>query len=161
MTGHEMTEPAPDPAAGRITADARERLARVADTLIPAGAGLPSASTAGVHTGLLDQVARARPDLVPPLLDALDALGDASDLAAVERLAAEAKQAYEALTLVVAGAYVMSPQVTATLRYAFHETEVVDPRDTLDAVAEGILDQVKARGPLYRVPPDAPSGHGS
>ncbi|GII92789.1 hypothetical protein [Sinosporangium siamense] len=144
-----------------ITADARDRLARVADLLIPAGAGLPSARAAGVHKGLLDQVARARPDLVPPLLDALAALGDAPGLALVEGLATTAPDAYAALTLVVAGGYVMSPQVTEPLRYTPNETEIVDPRDTLNAVAEGLLDQVRARGPIYRVPPDAPPGHGS
>lgn len=144
-----------------ITAEVRERLAHVADVLIPAGAGLPAARAAEVHAGLLDEVARVRPDLIPALVEALDVLGDTPDLASVDRLAADAPQAYEALTLVVAGAYLMSPKVTGPLGYTFAETRVVDPRDTLDAVSEGLLDPVKARGPIYRLPADAPPGHGS
>ncbi|MFD0535164.1 hypothetical protein ACFQY7_16855 [Actinomadura luteofluorescens] len=57
-----------------------------------------------MHTDLLDQVVKARPDLVPPLLRALDELGPALDLAAVERLAERRPELHEVLTLVVAAA---------------------------------------------------------
>lgn len=139
-----------------ITPQARARLGRAADVLIEAGAGLPSGAEAGVHTDLLDQVVKARPDLVPSLLRALDALGDAPDLAAIERLGERDPESYEALTLVVAGGYLMSPQVAALLRYPFQEAKLVDPRDIATVIDEGLLDPVAERTPFYRRPPDAP-----
>lgn len=150
--------------AATVSAAARERLGRVADALIPAGEGLPSATQAGVHAELLDQVAKARPDLIPPLIEALDALGSAAggpDLERVERLAQDAPRLHEALTLVVAGAYLMSPRVVVPLKYAYEESKFVDPRDIMTVVSDGLLDQVLERGPIYRLPPDAPAGHDS
>jgi hypothetical protein len=144
-----------------VTDGARTRLARVAEVLIPAGHGLPSAVEAGVHTNLLDEVVKARPDLVSPLLralDALDALGDDTDLAAVERLAVREPDLHHTLTLVVAGAYLMSRRVGALLKYPFQEAKLVDPRDIALVVSEGLLDPVVERGHTYRLPPDAPAG---
>ncbi|MEU4226056.1 hypothetical protein AB0F17_17305 [Nonomuraea sp. NPDC026600] len=156
-----MTTHGTDLPVSPVPPAARERLAKVADALIPAGAGLPSAAQAGVHAELLDQVARARPDLIPPLLEALEALGADPDLASVERLAADAPRLHEAITLVVAGAYLMSPRVMASLKYSFQKAKIVDPGEITTVVAEGLLDQVIERGPRYRLPPDAPSEHGS
>ncbi|WP_141585263.1 hypothetical protein [Actinomadura sp. WMMA1423] len=141
---------------GAVPPEARRRLGQVADALIEAGAGLPSGTQAGVHTGLLDQVVKARPDLVPPLLRALDELGPALDLAAVERLAERRPELHEVLTLVVAGGYLMSPRVAALLKYPFQEAKIVDPREIAVVVEEGLLDPVAERAPLYRLPPDAP-----
>lgn len=142
-----------------VPPEARRRLGQVADALIEAGAGLPSGSQAGVHTDLLDQVAKARPDLVPPLLRALDELGPAPDLAAVERLAERRPELHEVLTLVVAGGYLMSPRVAALLKYPFQEAKIVDPREITVVVGEGLLDLVAERAPLYRLPPDSPPEH--
>ena len=60
-----------------VPPEPRVRLGQVADAMIESGAGLPSAAQAGVHTDLLDQVIKTRPDLVAPLLRALDELGHA------------------------------------------------------------------------------------
>ena len=45
----------------------RAQLAAIADQLIPAGSGMPSASEADVHGRFLDEVLAARPDLAAPL----------------------------------------------------------------------------------------------
>ncbi|GAA3974705.1 hypothetical protein GCM10023085_66510 [Actinomadura viridis] len=153
-----MTAPGNGGRDTAVPAEARERLGRVADALIHAGSGLPSGAEAGVHTALLDAVAKARPDLIPTLLDALDALGPEPGLAEVERLAERDPRLHGVLTLVVAGGYLMSPDVAARLRYPFQEAKIVDPRDIAAVVDEGLLDQVAERPPLYRLPPDAPPG---
>ena len=49
----------------------RELLGALADELIPAGSGMPSASGAGVAGEYLDAVLAARPDLAAPLERAL------------------------------------------------------------------------------------------
>jgi hypothetical protein len=139
-----------------VPPEARERLAYVADLLIEAGAGLPSGAEAGVHTDLLDQVAKVRPDLIPPLLRALDRLDDVPDLTAVDLLGEREPELYEALALVVAGGYLMSPRVATLLKYPFQEAKLVDPRDIATVIDEGLLDQVAERAPFYRLPPDAP-----
>ena len=51
----------------------RERLGALADVLIPAAEGMPSASEAGVHRAGLDRVLAARPDLEPVLARVLAA----------------------------------------------------------------------------------------
>ncbi|TDB97950.1 hypothetical protein [Actinomadura sp. 7K534] len=142
-----------------VPPDARVRLGQVADAMIESGAGLPSGVQAGVHTDLLDQVVKTRPDLVAPLLRALDELGPDPGLAAVERLAERRLELYEALALVVAGGYLMSSRVTAPLKYRFAEIKIVDPRDIAVVVEEGLLDAVAERTPFYRLPPDAPPEH--
>jgi hypothetical protein len=139
-----------------VPPEARARLGQVADAMIQAGAGLPSGARAGVHTELLDQVAKSRPDLIPPLLRALEALGPDPDLPAVEDLAGRDPRLYEVITLVVAGGYLMSPRVAALLDYPFQEAKLVDPRDITTVAEEGLLDPVAERAPLYRLPPDAP-----
>ena len=47
-----------------LDADARARLADLADVLIPAGINLPSASEADVHHEWIDRVLTVRPDLI-------------------------------------------------------------------------------------------------
>ncbi len=64
-----VRSPAPPPAPVQLTIDGRlrRRLAAVADLLIPGSAVMPSASEAGVHGELLDQLLAARPDLADEL----------------------------------------------------------------------------------------------
>ena len=59
----------------------RERLGALADVLVPAAAGMPSATEAGVHREGLDRVLAARPDLEPVLVRVLAAAdGEPGDI---------------------------------------------------------------------------------
>lgn len=129
----------------------RPRLAALAAEMIPAGAGLPSATEAGVAGALLDEVLKVRPDVAAPLSALLVRLGDAAPSAALARVVADPAD-HELLALVVVGAYMLCPAVGVALRYPGQEPKPVNPFDINDVVDEGLLDAVIERGPIYRDP---------
>lgn len=136
--------------------DLRPVLALLAEEMIPAGAELPSANDVGISTGLLDAVLHVRPDLADPLAQALEGVRDTPPghlLAAAER----DPTAMEVLGLVVAGGYLMSAEVAQSLRYPWQEAKPVRSDDVFAAVADGLLDAVVERGPIYRAPPTLPT----
>jgi hypothetical protein len=116
----------------------RERLAELADQLIPAEGAMPSASQAGAVGEWLDVVLAARPDFREPL-EALSASSDEID-----------PTASGVLTAAVVAAYYMNPDVCERVGYAGQRAIPFDPDapDYLD-----LLDSVKARPPVYRPTP--------
>jgi hypothetical protein len=79
----------------------RTVLAGLADVLIPAGDGMPSASAAGVVGEGLDQVLAAVPGLGPGLADLLARAGGREPAQVVANLARTDPAAYGVLTEVV------------------------------------------------------------
>jgi hypothetical protein len=138
------------------TPEERATLTGLAALMIPPGAGLPGAAEVGIGERLLDRVLTVRPDLADPLRAALVRLGDLPPEQAWA-WAQQDPQLLDLLGLVVAGGYLMAPEVTDALPYPFAEAKIVDPDDVGRAVHDGLLDAVAARGPLYRLPPDAPA----
>jgi hypothetical protein len=118
----------------------RERLARLADQLIPAESGMPSASEAGAVGEWLDAVLRVRPDLEAPLAAVTE----------VDRV--QQPEGFAALTAAVTAAYYMSPQVRERIGYAGQQAIPFDP-DHEDYLEDGLLDSVKSRPPVYRPTP--------
>ena len=121
----------------------RGRLAALADALIPAAEALPTAGEAGVADRLLDQVAlAARPDLAAGLHRALVP----SPAAPAVRLAelAEDRPALDAVELVVAGGYYLSPAVRLAIGYPGQEARTLHTDRFPAYVAEGLLDGVTA-----------------
>jgi hypothetical protein len=133
-----------------ISAQRRAQLGAIADQLIPAGSGMPSASAAGVSGRYLDAVLAARPDLAAPLDAALAAVDGLSPAAAVEALRRN-PDGWGVLTAVVPGAYFMNPESRAAIGYPGLEARPIDP----DAAPDypDLLDSVIARGPVYRPTP--------
>lgn len=130
--------------------DAGERatLAALADVLIPAGAGFPSASEAGVAAEGLDKVLAVRPDLADGLRALLKAARGRAPAEFVKGLPPEE---FGILAELVPGAYFMNPAVLAKLGYAGQTPRAIDPRpDWLD---EGLLQSVIDRGRIYRPTP--------
>lgn len=135
-----------------ISPDQRSTLAAIADLMVPGDGEMPSASTAGVHTTLLDDVLTARPDLTVPLAELLDRLADRSPdeaFAAVRACRADE----DLLALVVVGGYMMHPAVGAAIHYAGQQPLQVNPFDVNDVIDEGLLDSVVERGAIYRPTP--------
>ena len=138
--------------------DQRQRslLSELADALIPAGSGMPSASQADVAGKWLDAVLEARPDLVDPLQGVLQkAAGtdNASDV--VGALHADDPAAFGVLAEIVSGAYFMNPDVRQAIGYSGQDAREMDPRP--DYMEDGLLESVIRRGPIYRpTPGDAP-----
>jgi hypothetical protein len=126
----------------------RDALAGLADALIPAADGMPSASEAGATGPLLDEVLRVRGDLEEPLA-ALSAAAAGRDPAAeIARLEADEPELFEALTTAIAGGYFMSADVRDRLGYPGQEAlELVDDHDP------SLLQPVIERGPIYRPTP--------
>ena len=130
----------------------RAQLGAIADVLIPAGSGMPSASEAGVAGQYLDEVLTSLPDL----RDALD-----TTLAAVDGLGAEEAIAvlrndpagWGVLTAVVPGAYFMNPAIREAIGYPGLERRPIDENAEPDYNQDGLLDSVIARGPVYRPTP--------
>ena len=123
-----------------FTTRERRLLARVADVLIPAGEGMPSASEAGVATELLDALLAVRPDLAPALHTALASLpeGDLSPSAVREC----GRATFATLTLVVAGAYYLSPRVRDLLGWHSERGRPLEMGAFPEYIAEGLLDHL-------------------
>jgi hypothetical protein len=132
----------------------RELLGALADQLIPAGSGMPSASEAGVSGEYLDAVLRARPDLAAPLERALESVSGMAPGAAIAALRDTDPEGWGVLTTVVPGAYFLNPAIRSAIGYPGIEERPIDPDAPPDYLEDGLLDSVIARGPVYRPTPD-------
>ena len=124
----------------QVTAEERERLTRIADVLLPGGAGLPSASEAGVAGALLDDVIAVRPDVLPELRRVLDSLG--TGLYSIEGLQNTGGAPFRTLAMVVAGAYYLSPQVRELLGWYSEKGAALGAPGFPSYVEEGLLDHL-------------------
>ena len=131
----------------------RAVLAGLADVLIPAGDGMPSASAAGVAGQGLDQVLAAVPSLGASLADVLARAKGREAAEVVTSLARTDPAAYGILTEVVTAAYFMNPNVRQAVGYTGQGPTPLDPR--VDYMEDGLLESVIKRGPIYRPTPKA------
>ena len=131
----------------------RAVLAGLADVLIPAGDGMPSASTGAVAQEGLDQVLAAVPSLGPGLADVLARAKGRDPAEVVASLARTDQAAYGILTEVVTAAYFMHPNVRKAVGYTGQGPSPLDPR--VDYMEDGLLESVIKRGPIYRPTPKA------
>lgn len=135
-----------------LTSDQRERFASLADVLIPAAEGMPSASQAEVPDRWLDDAMGYRQDLLPGLEAALQAAGDLPAEEAIERLNRDHIPAFEALGTLTAGAYFLNPRVRELIGYPGQVP--TPPKDDTHTYFD-LLEHVVERGQVYR---DAPEG---
>jgi hypothetical protein len=135
---------------GGIDGDVRQTLAAIADHLIPAAHGMPSA--ADVLTGdRLQFVLGARPDLADPLRAALrPELGEEVD-ARLLRLAQEEPTNLSALQLVIVAGYYTDARVRELIGYSGQQS--IPLESWPDWAAEGnLIDNVRRRGPVWKDP---------
>jgi hypothetical protein len=139
-----------DPLAA-IEPGERASLAAVADLLIPAAHGMPSAADV-LTDDRLRFVLTARPDLVEPLRTALRAeLGD--DVGArLDRLASEEPAILYALQLVIVGGYYTDKRVRELIDYPGQMALELRSWEVPAYVDEGLIDTVLARGAVWRDP---------
>jgi hypothetical protein len=136
--------------------DERERatLAAIADHLIPAADGMPSAAEI-LDADRLAFVLRARPDLAEPLTAALrEDLGE--DVA--DRLATLADEPTNlaALQLSIVGGYYTDRRVRELIGYPGQMALELRSWELPAYIDEGLIDAVLARGPVWR---DPATGH--
>jgi hypothetical protein len=132
----------------------RERLAALADALMPAGEGLPAPSEVDVCGRWLDVALATVPMMAPALSAALEVAGSPAEV--IERLRAEQPAVFIAFSFALSGAYLMHPRVRHALGY---EGPAVQPKPVLEGEAEyfledGLLEPVIDRGPIYRRVPE-------
>jgi hypothetical protein len=134
-------------------ADARAKLAVLADALIPAGNGMPSASEAGAAGEWLDAVLTAEPGFAGPLAAVLER-ADVSDPAGeLQRIETTDPGGWGTLTTVVAGAYFLNPEIAERVGYPGRRAIPIDADAEPDWEQDGLLASVQARGPVYRPTP--------
>jgi hypothetical protein len=144
------------PARPPLDATQRTRLAALADTLMPAGAGLPAPSEVDVHHDWIDRALEAVPMMVPIVRAVLDTPGEPART--LEDLRQREPGSFDAFAFLVSGAYLMHPRVRQALGYQGLAVEANPP---LEGEAEfyledGLLDPVLARGHIYRTVPGEP-----
>ena len=129
-----------------FTSDERELLARLADVLIPAGDGHPSASAADVSGKGLDQVLATCPEMAAGLRDVLSKASGREPAEAVANLRSDDAATFGVLCEFAAGAYFMNRLVREAIGYGGQTARAIDAApDYLD-----LLEPVVRRGPIYR-----------
>ena len=131
----------------------RERLAELADQLIPAEGDMPSASEAGAVGKWLDAVLKARPDFEVPLTGVEASTAGMSAAEAIAALPERDPAGWSALSAAVVAAYYMNPDVCARIGYSGQQAIPLDPDARPDYLQDGLLHSVKSRGPVYRATP--------
>ena len=129
---------------------ARAVLAALADQLIPAADGMPSASQAGVAGRWLDEVLRSRPDLGDDLRRVIDENAGRDPAEAIGDLPDRDPAGFAVLAVVVPGAYYMNPDIRALIGYPGQEAIRIDEEAAPDYEEAGLLEAVIRRGPIYR-----------
>lgn len=136
-----------------ITFDSVERceLAKLADLLIPAADGFPSASAAGVSGECLDQVLAVRPDLAERLKAILRQAQGRIPAEFLRALQTNDPAGFGVLAEVVPGAYLMNSAVRTALGYDGQTARAIEPHP--DHLDDGLLQSVIDRGAIYRSTP--------
>jgi hypothetical protein len=129
----------------------RAMLTAVAAYLIPAAHGMPSAGDV-IGDVRLRFVLDARPDLVEPLRAALRPGLGADPVARLAHLERDEPDLHGALLLVVVGGYYTDKDVRDRLGYPGQEAKTLASWKVPPYVEEGLIDQVLARGPVWRDP---------
>ena len=151
LTGGMPATPAPAAGDGMpLSDDERATFRAIADHLIPAAHGMPSAAEI-VTDDRLRFVLRSRPDLGEPLKAALrPELGsDAGDRLA--RLADEPTN-LSALQLAVVGGYYTDKRVRELIGYPGQMALEIRSWEYPAYLEEGLIDAMLARGPTWRDP---------
>jgi hypothetical protein len=137
--------------AGGLDEGRLATFARVADHLIPAAHGMPSAANV-VGEARIAFVLGARPDLADALRGSLrPELGDdpAARLATLDR---DEPDQRTALVQVIVFGYYTDADVRERLGYPGQLAKQIYTWKVPDYVEEGLIDQVLARGPVWRDP---------
>jgi len=128
-------------------------LGRLADVLIPAGEGFPSATGAGVAEGGLDEVLCCRPELAEPLQRLAGRASGREPRAFLEELKRTDPMAFGLFADFVGGAYFLNAGVREKLGYGGQTARPIDPHP--DYLDDGLLQSVIDRGLIYRPTPGA------
>ncbi|MBB5152882.1 hypothetical protein [Saccharopolyspora phatthalungensis] len=119
-----------------------------ADVLIPNAAGMPAATQMDVHSIWIEHALGARPDLADRFRASLAEAVDEPPAEAIETLHKNSPELFDAFSVLVAGAYLMSPEVRALIGYPGQENRPVANDEVKTYIH--LLERVVQRGPIYR-----------
>ena len=149
----------------RVPTDRERRtLLAAADALIPDGASGSRPSAFADYAASLDRALAARGDAFDAVMTLVGALADvpAEDLGSeLRRLAQEPDSGFQPLSAVVAGAYLMLPEVRRAIGYPGQAQRPPQFDEAAEEIMGGILDPVIERGAIYRPVETATLGEGS
>jgi hypothetical protein len=135
-----------------LTAAEIRTLRAIADVLIPAAGDNPAATAEPDYDAWLIRAVNARADAFDPITAVLARLDGASPDAidqALRALHAGQPGQFQALSAVVAGAWLLVPAVRARIGYPGQKRDPARLEEAADQLSDGILDPVIARGPIY------------
>lgn len=138
--------------APELTAAERESLVAVADVLC-GGGKLPAPSALDEYGAWLDRALAARLDARAEVIAtaiSLDGLSAEGRREALRRMSVDERPRFHALSSIVAGAYVLVPQIAAALGYPGQGPAPAAFDEAATQLETGILDPVIERGPVYR-----------
>lgn len=134
-----------------LTPAERRTLDAAAALLIPAGAQMPSGADAEVASTYIDRVFGVRPDLIDAVRSGLADLPDPLPASFTE-LSALGIDSLRPLAEAVTAAYFLNPEVARLVGYRTRSVIPIRFDDDLD----DLVDDVVARGPIYRPTPEDP-----
>jgi len=123
----------------RLDDERRARLGPLADALVPATETMPAGTEAGATGKWLDRALDVRPELLPGLLRALDAVSDGDPAAELARIEGSDPEAFAALAAAVSGAYYLNPKVRKRIGYPGQKRNPAYP-DEAEYYLEGLLE---------------------
>lgn len=138
-----------------LTPDERVTILAVADALIPQSGTNPQASDASGYEEWLQRAIDARAEQFDDLVEALSAVGGLSGEPLFARLrdfSGEDPLRFQVLSAIVAGAYLMVPEVKVAIGYPGQRRNPLKLEEAIDQISDGILDPVIERGSIYVAP---------
>lgn len=134
-----------------LAADEWATLSAVADRLIPAAHGMPSAAEV-LTDARLRFVLTARPDLLEPLRSSLRADLGGDVAGRLDALARDEPTVLGVLQLVIVAGYYTDADVRARIGYPGQMALELRSWEYPAYLEEGLIDHVLARGPVWRDP---------
>jgi hypothetical protein len=138
-----------------LTAEERSGLATLADALCGPSERAEPPSRCPEFAAALDTALATRSESFDGILDTVTASRGAADLVAWLRDLHDSDQvAFQALSAVLGGAYLMVPSVREAVRYPGQRRDAPRLEEAVDQIMDGILDPVLERGHFYVAPPE-------
>lgn len=154
-----LSTPAPLKAPRALTERELVTACAVADALIPATVTAPSAASEPEFATTLKTALDARADAFEAITEWLADVADLHGAGLFERLRVlhgTEPDAFQALSAVLAGAWLLTPTVRARIGYRGQGRNPPSLTEAVDQLDDGLLDAVMDRGACYVPTPDGP-----
>jgi hypothetical protein len=159
-----LSTPAPLKAPRSLTERELAAARAVADALIPATATAPAASSEPEFSAALKTALDARADAFGAITEWLADVADLDGVALFDRLRAlhdSEPDVFQALSAVLAGAWLLTPTVRARIGYRGQGRNPASLTEAVDQLDDGLLDAVMDRGACYVPTPSGPPARGT